>query len=178
MRYMRSVFFVLVITLLLTGCKSLAPFTNELRVDNQWSKGDLKNIQFYTSNKIVLNRQLKSNETEIVSGKIKMVDGKRVEQVIIKKGTPGVAVAFPDAERIAVSFEISDQYYLTFGVNPKRGKRFYLLGKDWKGKIGKVTYDDRVFLTSPESSDVFLAIDLKRINKEDYKVRTAKGRKL
>lgn len=175
MRFLSLFVFVLA---LLTSCKTLAPFTNQLRVDNQWSKEDIKNIQFYTSDRIVLNRQLKSNETEIVSGKIKMVDGKRVEQIIIKKGTPGVVVALPDAERLAVSFEISDAYYLTFGVNPKRGKRFYLLGKDWKGKIGKVTYDDKLFFTTPQSADVFLAIDLRKVNNEEYKTRTAKGRKL
>ena len=45
----------------------------------------LKKIQFYLSNDIVLHRELSGGKSDIVSGEIKMVRGKQIEEVIIKK---------------------------------------------------------------------------------------------
>ena len=174
----RFLFYILIGSFFLSGCKTLVPFTENLRDTNRWGENEIKQIQFYTSSAITLRRQISSNETTIESGKIKMVDGKQVEEIVIPSNTPGIAVKQPDGERLAVSFEISDDYFLTFGINPKRGERFYLLGKEWKNKIGKITYNERIYLSTPESADVFLMVNMKKIKKIDKDERVAGGRKL
>lgn len=165
--------------LFLASCKTLVPFTNQLKQDNGWQQTELEAIQYYTSETIILNRHVKNDETSIVSGKIKTIDGRQVEEIIIKEGTPGIVTAFPDSERIAVSFEISDDYYLTFGIDQNRGGRYYLRLKDYKkNEYAKVTYIGQTYSLSPQSLNAFLEIDMKKIKKEQKSLRVAKGRTL
>lgn len=163
----------------LSSCKTLIPFTEDLKTGNNWTDNDLKQIQYYNSEPIVLNRQLKSNETGIVSGKIKMVDGKEVEEIIIRKGTPGIISALPDDNRMAISFEISDDHYLTFGIDKQRGGRYYLRLKDYeKNKFALVSYFGKTYNIAPLALNAYLQVNLKNIKKEQLSLRVAKGRKL
>lgn len=165
--------------LVLSSCKTLVPFTENIKEQNNWTNAQIDQIQFYTSESITLYRQLNNNSTDIVSGKIKTVDGRQVEEIIIKKGTPGVVTAHPDSERLAISFEISDDYFLVFGVDGKRGDRYYLRLKEYKkGAYALVTYVDKVFEVHPNSLNAFLQVNMKKINKEQRKIRVAKGRKI
>lgn len=165
--------------LLLSSCKTLLPFTNDLKTSNSWSEDDLKKIQYYNSETIILHRQLKSNETGIVSGKVKVVDGIKVEEIIIKKGTPGVVSAIPDQGRLAISFEIGDDHYLTFGIDENRGNRYYLRLKDFKrNEYALVSYFDKTYNIPPSALNAYLQVNMKKINKEEKQLRVAKGRKL
>lgn len=162
----------------LSGCKSFAPFTDAMRTQNGWGEREVKRIQFYTSDAIVLRHDLARNETTIESGRIKTIDGRRVEEVVIPARTPGVVVEALADGRLAVSFEISDRYYLTFGVNPGRGDRYFLLAKSWQNKEGRVTYDNRIYRAVSSSADAHLLVNMKRIRKLQKKERVARGRKL
>jgi hypothetical protein len=90
---------------LLSGCASFVPFSHELRDEHALTAPELKNIQFYISSKVTLRRELDSNE-KIITGshKLVLVSGKRVEEVVFKSETPGVAVDV-GAKSIAISFE-------------------------------------------------------------------------
>lgn len=163
----------------LSSCKTLIPFTDNLRTDNGWTDEELRQIQYYNSETIILHRQLNSNETGIVSGKIKMVDGKQVEEIVIRKGTPGVISAIPDGSRLAISFEIGDDHYLTFGIDQKRGGRYYLRLKDFEqNKFALVTYHGQTYNIGPQALSAYLQVNLKKINKLQKSLRVAKGRKL
>jgi len=176
---MKKLILLIVPFIIFSSCKTYAPFTKKLKTDNNWQEEDLKKIQFYLSNTIVLHRQLGQSETKIESGVIKMVDGKEVEEVIIKKGTPGIVTNIADQKRMAVSFEIDDGYYLTFGSYQNRGGRYYLMLKEFqKDRWAKVTYVNKEFYISPESLQAFLQVDMKKINKEERNQRVAEGRKL
>ena len=65
----------------------LTPFTQQLYDENNWSDDELKRIQFYTSDDIILFRELSRGESEIVSGEIKIRNGRKIDEVVIKKGT-------------------------------------------------------------------------------------------
>jgi len=169
--------FALLIFTLSSCSPNLTPFTQRLYDENKWTNEDLKQIQFYLSDDIVLRRQLEGGSTAIVQGEIKMVDGREVEEVIIEKGTPGVFIFSPKDNRFAVSFESdTDSRYLMFGPNPKNGNRYALLASNWKRRKGEVTYDGRKYYTSGESAYAALMVDLKRIRKVSVKSRRAKGR--
>ena len=108
-----------------------------------------------------------------------MVDGKKVEEVVVRKGTPGVLIFMPKEKRFAVSFENNnDERYLMFGPNPKAGNRYVLLASDWKRRRGEVRYDGKSYYTPSESAYAALMVDLKKIRKVQVKSRTAKGRKI
>ena len=129
-----------------------------------------------SSRDIVLYRDYTTGGSRIESGKIKTVQGRKVEEVRIPKGTPGVVIDQPRKDKIAVSFESQNDRYLLFGANPKKGGNYVLLAKDWKNRRGKVTYDDKQYFITSDSGMATLLVDLKQSKKVSVKSRSAKGR--
>lgn len=172
--------FLVIGLLFLSACSpKLSPFSQRLIDQNGWSEDDLQQIQFYLSDDIVLKRDFTRGSSEIVSGDIKMVNGREVEEVKIRKGTPGVLLFQPKSKRMAVSFESgNDTRYLMFGPNPKRGKNYVLLASDWNNRRGKVKYDGKTYYTDSNSALATLMVDLKRSGNTSVKSRSAKGRKI
>lgn len=65
-------------------------------------------LQYFVSERIVLQREARSRNEAITHGRILVRRGRYVEEVLIRKGTPGVAVDWgPDW--VAVSFEKGTQ---------------------------------------------------------------------
>ena len=164
--------------LALTACSPrLTPFTQDLHEEFGWSESELKKIQFYVSRTIVLRREFNKGSSEIVSGKIKMVDGRKVEEVVIESGTPGVVLFQPKTNRLAVSFEEgSKERFLMFGPNPKAADKFVLLASSWDRNKGKVTYENKSWYTSTQSAYAALMVDLRKIRRTKVNSRRAGGR--
>lgn len=170
---------VIAVTLLTLGACSpqLTPFTEKLYDENRWTEVDLKKIQFYLSDDIVMRREFSSSDSRIEGGTIRMVGGRQVEEIVIPRGTPGIFLFGPKQNRFAVSFEAEgDDRYLMFGPNPNASGRFVLLASDWERRQGTVTYENRKFEVDASSAWSSLMVDLKRINTTNVKSRTAKGR--
>ncbi len=181
MKKLKFVLPLAIFTILLSSCSpKLTPFTERLHQENGWSEGELKQIQFYVSEDIVLRRQATKGSSKIEHGEIKIIDGKRVEEIVIKKGTPGVFLFQPKEDRFAISFESReyDDPYLIFGPSKKARGRYTLRAKDWnKGRRGgKVSYDNKTYYTPTESAYAVLLVDLKRKRDTKVKSRTANGR--
>jgi len=177
---MRVLTFVFAALFLLSACSPrLSDYTNRLQKSNNWSEDELRQIQFYLSSDIVLKRQIKEGSSEIVNGKIKMENGRQIEEILIPRKTPGVFLFSPKTERYAVAFEgNSENRFLMFGPNPKAGNRYVLLASDWDKRRGKVTYDGKTFYVDSNSAFSGLQVDLRRIRKTKVNSRVAKGRKI
>ena len=172
-------FFVLgLLMVVLSSCgATLTPFTQRLYEDNRWTESELSRIQFYLSQDIVMRRELAGNRSEIISGEIKIIDGSRVEEIVIPSGTPGVFLFSPKADRFAISFEDgSDEHFLMFGPNPKIGDRYVLLASDWNRRTGRVTYVDKKYKVDASSAYAGLLVDLKKTRQVSVNKRTARGR--
>lgn len=167
------------LTFLLSSCgKNLTYFTKDLYKEYQWSDRDLKKIQFYVSQDIVLYRGLSAEDTRIQKGKIRVEGKGEVEEIVIKRGTPGVFVMSPKEDRFAISFEEGKREFLMFGPNSKANGRFVLLAKDWNKNSGEVTYGGTVWETSSESAYAALMVDMKRAKKTKYRSKTAEGNRV
>ncbi|MBK6609536.1 MAG: hypothetical protein IPI59_09305 [Sphingobacteriales bacterium] len=180
---MNKSIFILVLSifcLALSSCsRNYVPFTEKLYTENSWSESDLQRIQFYLSDDIVIYRQLKESSSEIISGKIKMEQGRQIEEITIQRGTPGVLLYTKGKNSFAISFEEGqDSCYLTFGPNPNYGNQYRVLANDWTKKVGTVHYAGKQYQTRPFSIDAYLMVDMKKINKLDIDRRKAKGRKI
>jgi hypothetical protein len=165
---------------LLTSCSpTLTPFTQKLYDDYKWNPDDLKQIQFYLSDDIVLRRKASEGETQIQNGKIKTIDGEKIEELIFKRGTPCVYLFSPKEQRFAISFEQSEPAkYLMFGPNPKYGNRYVLLGKEWNRNSGTVTYQDASWYTTSESAFACLLVDLQHMSSVQRNSQVIKGHKI
>ena len=174
---MRLLLFAFLGLMTLSSCsKQLTPLSQKMVTEMDWNDDDLKRIQFYLSDNIVLRREARSGDATIREGKIRIINGRKVEEIIFEKGTPGVFVFSPNDKNVAISFERGDDRYLMFGPNPKYKNRYVLLARDWKKNNGKVTYDGQVYDTSSESAFTALMVDLEKARKSTVKSRRAKGR--
>ena len=174
--------FLSIITLIgvVSSCSfELRPFTSNLLKEGQWSDNDLKKIQFYLSNDLVISRALTGGSSEIISGSIKMVKGEKVEEVRIPQGTPGVFLFRSDKDHFAIGFDgASDERYLMFGPNPKQRCAYVLLATEWKDRQGKVRFDDKFYFTNPDGAWANLMVDLRKIKKVEVSSNTVRGRRV
>ncbi|MEM1359027.1 MAG: hypothetical protein AAGF89_12550 [Bacteroidota bacterium] len=170
---------LLLFSLLFSSCgPKLSPLTQRLIEDQSWQESDLKRIQFYLSEDLILTRELRDGNTEIRNGQVKIIDGREVEQMVFKRNTPGVFVFSPKTQLMAVSFERSDEDFLVFGPNPKAGNRYTLRASEWNRRNGTVTYSGKKWRVSSRDAFASLMIPLKRLRNQDVNGRVAGGRKL
>jgi len=156
---------------------SLTPFTQNLYEEFDWSDKEMKQIQFYLSEDIVLRKSRGGSKSDIDDGTIKVVRGSEVEEVVFKKGTQGVFAFSPREDRIAISFENAGKdAFLMFGPNKRAQGKFVLLAKDWEKNYGKIQYNGAVYETSSQSAYSSLMVDLKKARKVQYRKKTVGGR--
>ena len=169
--------FLIPLLFLLSCSPKLTPFTSDLIEQNRWQEDDLKKIQFYLSQDIVLEREIRQNSSEIVMGEIVMRDGREVDRIIFKAGTPGVLVQQGRQERLAISFETGDDSrFLVFTPHPKRNGTFVLSARNWEKGSGQVNYGGSYYYTIPGSGLASLMVDLKASRSSTVRNREAKGR--
>lgn len=168
---------LLVVSLVLAGCKNLVPYTDALRSKYNIQQSDLRRIQFYPSEDIILQRKISDGATNIVSGKIKSINGEKVEEIIIRSGTPGILVQDANG-KLSISFESNDNYYINFGSNTYMNKKYTIAFSDLNNKVGRIVYNGTTYFTAPESVNAILMVDMRKINKFELNQRIAKGRKI
>lgn len=191
-----------------TACSTLVPFTHELRAQSGLTGDELKNLQFYTSNKMVLRRELESGGRQITEGhKLRITSGKLIEEVVVDARTPGIAVAV-SPETITVSFEpgsslefvLSGERFTQTSASrpsgfaeapepfpgnhsdrsayPERGSE--LTGNYWLGvgSNGRVRYEGKAFDLIDSSNESYLMIDAESLNRIVKNRKVLKGLRL
>jgi len=175
---LRNILLFAVIIIAASSCSpKLSPFSQRMYDDFGWSEEELKSIQFYLSDDIVLIRDKGVDESRINDGKIRVEDSRRVERIVFKKGTPGVLLFTPKDNRFAISFDETEGH-LVFGPSQKHGGRYTLRAKDWDRRSGRVTYNGASYSTSSSSAYAALMVDIKKARKTEFKSKNIKGRKV
>lgn len=176
---MKTLYSILVLATIISCAPSLSYYTQNTHDSLVRDDSDPGKIQFYVSNDIILWREISKGESTISNGKIKMVNGREVEEVIIKRGTPGVYLFSPQKKQYAICFDPNDDSkYLIFGPLEKTGDRYVLLAKEWDRRKGKVTYGDKVYNTSAESAFAYLMASVTKTKNTRVSSDTPSGRKV
>lgn len=176
---MRHIAILSFFSLFISCSPSLTPFSQDLYNKYRWSSEELKQIQFYLSDDIVLFKKMDGSEATIDEGKINIKKEKNGEKIVFKKGTPGVFVFSPKNNRFAISFhENDDTKYLMFGPNEALRGNFALLGKEWGKYQGTVTYQDKTYSVNASDALAVLLVDLRKVSRYNYKSKEEKGRKI
>ncbi|MFZ1750928.1 MAG: hypothetical protein WAU01_12080 [Saprospiraceae bacterium] len=168
-------------TVLLLSMLSCAPslryYTKDIQQNARWSDQELKKIQFYVSNDIVLWRSSNKGSSSVDDGKISISKDKEAEEIVIRRGTKGVFVFSPQKNHYAISFDPKDENnFLVFGPSDQVNDRYVLLAKEWNNRTGKVTYGERVYNTPAESAFAFLMVDIKESRRSVVKTNQPSGR--
>lgn len=184
-RILTVILFFTSLTLLLSSCSSsrklsgFVPFTRDLKQKLDKENIDLKQVQFYLDQKLVLNRNLADQKVVVSSGVVKLENGRYVNEVIIPDLTPGVCDAV-DGDKLMINFEKGNNN-LAFG--PGSGSTFnqyVIYGTEWKNGTTLVTYDQNKYrarcATCSDIAAATLVIKKSVLDKMERKSRTLKGR--
>jgi len=163
------------VLLLLAGssCSNKVLYTRQIRnnlMENQLKESE---VQYYNSGKILLQRNLSYAETQIARGQIKFENGQYIEEIVIPKGTPGVAVG-QGKDYIDVSFESGENKQLRFKCNPDGFYQITALA--WKDNYGSVKYDTTVYYLNAPSGKALLQVEKDYVSKYEKQKRVLKGR--
>jgi hypothetical protein len=174
----KTIFILSLMAISLAGfSQKLVPFTTTIQEKFGLSKEDLKQVQFYASEDIVLTKELSGKSNEVVSGKIKTFANKKVDEVFIKAKTPCLVVDTNSKGNLKVSFSSSNEKTLTFGNTPI-ATRFVLLAEKWEGHTGTINYGGEKYQVGGFGYDASLYVkmkDIRKVRKHKYRER---GRKL
>lgn len=169
----KSFVLILFISLIAVSC---APkkilFTQYMRSKVEADGLSIKDVQFYNSQEIILQRNVSYEETKIASGAINFENGKYVEIITIEKETPGVCVE-ESANYLDISFEEGKNKKLRF---VKTGSSEYRISAEsWKDRFGKVTYDTLTYYIRPGGEKAVLQVEQEDIFKFDQQERKVSG---
>lgn len=161
--------------------KDLVTFTTGMKQRLEGNNIDLKKVQFYIDQRVVLTRSLGSNKAEVKSGKVTFENGQYTHEIIIPALTAGVCEMASDG-RLYISFE-KEGSSIAFGPGlGSAADQFVLLGTNWDAGTAAVNYEGNEFrarcANCSNVGDVKLMIKKSELNKVSKTSRTVKGRKV
>lgn len=185
----KKAIFILLFLLVLSGCwtrtgpevsEPQAPgivFTHQLRRQHRLTDEELKYLQYYAANSFTLLRIVDTKEKEFITGKLKVVDGKMIEEVEIKIYTPGVATRVY-GKGVWVSYESG--LSLKYGIPARDDHGDYtLLGHNKDGAFSVAYGNHRYQIKEKGGIDYnLILVDIESINNVVKNRRTAPGRTL
>lgn len=156
-------------------------FTKALRQRVLNSNLDLKRVQFFVDQKLILRRTLGSEKAEVESGVILFEKGAYVNEIVIPAYTPGVCESV-NGDRMRVSFEKQGNFleFAALGDNTT----FKLAGTNWDTVNGTadVTYENFTYkiqcATCNSAGDAKLVVIKKEIDSLNQQQRVVEGRKV
>ncbi|MCO5259421.1 MAG: hypothetical protein M9916_04695 [Crocinitomicaceae bacterium] len=171
-------FVVIIVAVLFTSCGAKVPFTETLRQDfDLESEAQLKQIQFYISQTIVLKRAKQisgSGTTE--NGALVSKSNKEENRIIIQAQTRGVLEKYNESGEMYIRFENGAGRYLTFKVNQPNNNNKYHLDAKWDAsRGGELIYGNEKYIVDAGAGRAYLMVILKKLQNTKRKDRVAKG---
>lgn len=162
--------------LILSSCNNKMLFTWDLKQKIDQRELDLQKVQFYNSDKITLRRILPHNEAMVSDGTIKFEDGQYVEEIVIKKETPGICEEASDFV-LNVSFEPGDNKTIGFTLN-KLTKNYDLYLEQSGNEKGRIVYDSLIYVVQPSKQLPKLLVEKNDVYIYKIDQRVLEGRKV
>ena len=168
--FMFRFLFFLITIICLSSCK--VSFNGGQKIYLEKQGIDLSKIQYYNSKSIILKRVVSSKETEVLSGTVTMQNGQMIEEIEIKKNTPGILTNSTE-NAMYIQFEpgVMKENYLIFELSPN--KKFNLRHNE-----GKINYHQSIYRSVITQPFPELLIKKKISRAVIYKRRKAKGVKV
>lgn len=170
---------------ILTSCGVKVPYTNQIKEEfGLDDKEKMGKVQFFTSHTIILNQEIKSdNSNTTQNGTLVVNSSSERESVIIPAGTRCIFEDYGTKGEIKVRFEIGENRVVPFAVKSESSssKRYYF-DADWSAQGGpKVNYGGNVYkvdLSRGSARTAHLLVVRKKLQKTKRKERVVKGLKV
>ena len=169
----------LVCLALFNACSPKVPFTQQIREQYKLNPDELRRIQFYLSDPVVLRRMEQSErEKKTEEGKLVIESGSSLNQLTFKANTPGLVDGVVDANTIKISFEDGAEKYMVFGSARSRNGYYVLQGLPADNGRVKINYAGQSWIAGRGSEQAVLLFKMKSVRKLRVNDNVAKGKKL
>lgn len=172
---MKKIIFILSLVCLIQ-CSPKVAYHNGVKEKYKLEESEIKKIQFYTSDDIILYKTESESDRKTNKGELVVSNKTAEDRIIIKKGTRGVVLKIENANRLQVSFETDDKT-LNFESVSEVGQYKLKVDEVVDGK-GKVKYGANTYYVSQGNGTVYLKFKIKKLNKSKSKDQVVGGRKV
>ena len=132
-------------------------------------------LQYYTTHYITLRRTLESGDPTVVRGQLIREEGRTIDEVVVRKGTPGVVVRILDSAHLQVSSEEGTD--ITF-AGYTSGQNYCLTGRNWSGGDADVDFQRLTYRAVDKSGSACLEIDEESLSELEKQRRVLRGRRI
>lgn len=174
---MKSILISAIALLLVTSCATKIPYTTKVKEEFGLSEANLRQVQFYTSRTIILERD-EDKKVTATTGK----DGELIasreeysERIVIPANRPCIFESMDKDGSINIRFEVGAGRTLKFKQRPNIATDRFYLHADWQGGRGELDYGGAVYYAVSGSSAAYLEVKLKQWQRKKKKDRVVKG---
>jgi hypothetical protein len=165
--------------LILFSCGTKVPVTNQLKEEYDLNEKNMKIVQFYTSQTIILQRSKTSGSQGAEDGKLVTSKNSDLDRIIIPSNTKCVFDSYGSNGEVFIRFEVGVGKTLKFAVRQGQSSGKYYLVANWKPDLGgEISYGNEMYFATQESGSAYLMVVLKKLNKTRKKDRVVKGMKV
>lgn len=166
----------------LVNDKQFVPFTEDLKARVEKNGLDIKKVQFYNEQKLVLRRSLGGTKADVKGGVILFENGEYINEIVINAFTPGVCEV-STADKLSISFEEANKNTIEFGLGGLNSKQFVLFGSKWENGSAEVMYDNEAYRIRcgngcSNVGDVKLLVKKSEFENTKNNIRVLEGRKI
>jgi hypothetical protein len=160
---------------------SFVPFTKALKDLVDKNNLDLKKVQFFIDQKLIMKRSLGMQKVDVKSGVIVFENGEYMQEIIVPAFTPGVC-EHALGNQLQISFETPNNN-ITFAALSDN-IYFRLLGHNWDQRYGTadIVYDNQTYkvrcAACTSAGDAKLLVRKNQMEKLQNSHRVVEGRKV
>lgn len=161
----------------LSSCAEKIYFTQAIRDQYQLTPEEIKGIQFYLSDAVVLRKgEVSENEKSTEDGTLIIQSGRSIDQLTFKPNTKGGVEQVYDNKGLTVAFEEGAGNFLVFSSAKNRNGLYTLQALSWDDGRGKLNYGNAIWYAARGSEQAALLFKMKSIRKLRVNEKVAKGR--
>ncbi len=174
-----TTFLLAILLFVFDACSPKIPFTQAIRDKYKLTEADLKSIQFYLSEQVVLKRgEDLGREKGTDDGTLVIKSGKNLEEVVFKRNTACVINQVVDNSKVTMGFEDDPKKYLVFGSDGDPNGYYSIKALEWVKSRGKINYGDQTYYTYLNNQGVYLMFKMKSLKNVNLDQKVVKGKKL
>lgn len=177
MNSVKATLFILIASLFLTGCSNKIPMTKKIRDQYDLTTEELQRLQYYISDEVTFKREQDLKKPHYIEdGVLVTRKEKIVDEIVIEKKTPGVAVnVSPKKNTLSVSFE--QGFDFPFKISGSGGK-YVLRRTDEQHHRQKFYFNNIKYIAYPTALHPHLLIEKEALDDLIEARRVLEGRKL
>lgn len=158
---------------------SYITFTKGLKQRLDRDNIDVRKVQFYIDQKLVLRRSMGSEKGTVKQGVIVFDNGQYVNELVIPAFTPGIC-EWASGDDMKISFDVAGKT-IEFGAL-YANTNYILVGSNWRNGTVDITYDGQLYQVSCAScnnvADAKLVVRKNQAFKNDDNAKVVAGRRI